>query len=87
VLGWADRRLPAKARVYLECRGFADCGGAGFRQWLTFRLVPRRFVVRQADADWVLVYGAQRRLERRAMAESAAYASLKPRYGLGRLAR
>jgi hypothetical protein len=87
VLAWADRRLPAGARVYLECRGFADCGSAGFRQWLTFRLIPRRFTARPTSADWVLVYGVSPRVERMVRSASASYLPLKRGYGLGRSAR
>jgi hypothetical protein len=85
VLAWADARLPRRARVYLECRGFPNCGAAGFRQWLTFRLAPRRFTEQRALADWVLVYGAEPRFERQARAASASYARLRRGYGLGRL--
>jgi hypothetical protein len=53
-LGWADARMPRRARVQLVCA--PTCGG--MEQWVTWRLLPRAFVDRARDADWILMYNA-----------------------------
>jgi hypothetical protein len=53
-LAWADARIPRSARVRLVCA--KTCGG--MEQWVTWRLLPRAFVDRSPDADWILMYNA-----------------------------
>ena len=53
-LAWADSRIPRGARVFLKCT--PTCGG--MEQWVTWRLLPRAFVDRAQDAQWILMYNA-----------------------------
>jgi len=53
-LAWADARIPRRAKVFLKCT--PECGG--MEQWVTWRLLPRPFVDRAADADFILMYNA-----------------------------
>jgi hypothetical protein len=53
-LAFADGRIPRTATVYLQCT--PTCGGMD--QWVTWRLLPRAFVDRPQDAQWLLLYNA-----------------------------
>ena len=86
-LAWAYRRLPPGATVYFECKGDSACGGGGLPQWVTFRLIPRRFVERRDDAEWVLVNGASSAVERESRLASSPYERFGRGFGLGRLRR
>jgi hypothetical protein len=56
-LQWVDERVPRNDRVYLECGPHSACWG-GLDEWITYRLLPRRFTDRPQEADWVLFYNA-----------------------------
>jgi hypothetical protein len=53
-MAYADQRIPRKATVFLQCT--PTCGGMD--QWVTWRLLPRVFVDRPQDAQWLLLYNA-----------------------------
>ena len=55
VLQVADDTIPRRASVYLACQ---TCVGNGLDEWITYRLTPRPFRDRAADADWVLIYNS-----------------------------
>jgi len=53
-MAFADQRIPRTAKVFLQCT--PTCGG--MEQWVTWRLLPRVFVDRPQDAQWILMYNA-----------------------------
>ena len=52
-LAWTEDRVPPDGKVFLTC-SVPRC--AGLNEWISFRLLPRRFVERAREADWVIFY-------------------------------
>jgi hypothetical protein len=82
-LAWTEDRVPAGVKVFLAC---SVRGCSGLNEWISFRLLPRRFVERAREADWVIFYnlrpGAASDVPRGLVARPIAF---QPTYQIGRV--
>jgi hypothetical protein len=83
-LRWVETRLPEQARVYLVCTSACT---RGLDYWITFRLLPRRFANRAAQADWVLFYATRLRSSGVSRTSIGRFVDFAPGYGIARVRR
>jgi hypothetical protein len=76
---WIEERARPDERLYLECDREACAGG--LNEWITYRLMPRRFTDRPEQADRVIFYGTNPR--RLSYARGYERERFAPKYELG----
>ena len=80
---WIEERARPGERLYLECDRKVCAGGLD--EWITYRLMPRRFTDRPEQADRVIYYGTNPRTH--SYARGYERERFAPKYELGKAPR